>query len=184
MSPVKNLCTMTSYGGIIRIRLQGRSSITSSQPVQTSSPAFHNTYIIHHFDFFASYFIFLNAIPFFQRIRPVFQICLPVIYPVLRILCYSNMLRSFDICQSHCMGMYHFVNHKLVPCLMLPSAPCLNHTIYCLCTIPVSIDPHLCICRIASIVLRPNFSLMYFSQVSLAKGMAFPQFSILHCAPP
>ena len=32
MPPVKNPCVMTSYGGIIRIRLKGRSSITSSQP--------------------------------------------------------------------------------------------------------------------------------------------------------
>ena len=31
MSPVK-IHIMTSYGGIIRIRLKGRSSITSSQP--------------------------------------------------------------------------------------------------------------------------------------------------------
>ena len=30
--PVKIMCMMTSYGGIIRIRLKGRSSITSSQP--------------------------------------------------------------------------------------------------------------------------------------------------------
>ena len=40
MPPVKNLCIMTSYGGIIRIRLKGRSSITSSQPANTSSPVF------------------------------------------------------------------------------------------------------------------------------------------------
>ena len=33
MPPVKNPCVMTSYGGIIRIRLKGRSSVTSSQPV-------------------------------------------------------------------------------------------------------------------------------------------------------
>ena len=32
MPPAKNLLIMTSYGGIIRIRLKGRSSITSSQP--------------------------------------------------------------------------------------------------------------------------------------------------------
>ena len=32
MPPVKNPCVMTSYGGITRIRLKGRSSITSSQP--------------------------------------------------------------------------------------------------------------------------------------------------------
>ena len=30
--PVKNPCVMTSYGGIIRIRLKGRSLVTSSQP--------------------------------------------------------------------------------------------------------------------------------------------------------
>ena len=32
MPPVKNPCIMTSYGGITRIRLKGRSLITSSQP--------------------------------------------------------------------------------------------------------------------------------------------------------
>ena len=32
MPPVKNPCVMTSYGGIIRIRLKGRSLVTSSQP--------------------------------------------------------------------------------------------------------------------------------------------------------
>ena len=32
MPPAKNLLIMTSYGGIIRIRLKGRSSGTSSQP--------------------------------------------------------------------------------------------------------------------------------------------------------
>ena len=32
MPPVKNRTTMTSYGGIIRIRLKGRRSIPSSQP--------------------------------------------------------------------------------------------------------------------------------------------------------
>jgi len=32
MPPVKNLCRMTSYGGITRIRLKGRSLRTSSQP--------------------------------------------------------------------------------------------------------------------------------------------------------
>ena len=35
----KSLC-MTSYGGIIRIRYKGRSSITSSQPANTSSPVY------------------------------------------------------------------------------------------------------------------------------------------------
>ena len=32
MPPVKNPCVMTSYGGITRIRLKGRSLSTSSQP--------------------------------------------------------------------------------------------------------------------------------------------------------
>ena len=32
MPPVKNPGIMTSYGGITRIRLKGRSLITSSQP--------------------------------------------------------------------------------------------------------------------------------------------------------
>ena len=40
MPPVKKSLNMTSYGGIIRIRLKGRSSITSSQPAYTSSPVF------------------------------------------------------------------------------------------------------------------------------------------------
>ena len=39
MPPVK-IHLMTSYGGIIRIRLKGRSSVTSSQPANTSSPVF------------------------------------------------------------------------------------------------------------------------------------------------
>ena len=40
MPPVKKPCVMTSYGGIIRIRLKGRCSVTSSQPANTSSPVF------------------------------------------------------------------------------------------------------------------------------------------------
>ena len=32
MPPEKNPCIMTSYGGITRIRLKGRSLSTSSQP--------------------------------------------------------------------------------------------------------------------------------------------------------
>ena len=32
MPPVKNPYKTTSYGGIIRIRLKGRSLVTSSQP--------------------------------------------------------------------------------------------------------------------------------------------------------
>ena len=40
MPPVEKLRTMTSYGGITRIRLKGRSWITSSQPACTSSPVF------------------------------------------------------------------------------------------------------------------------------------------------
>ena len=42
MSPVK-IHIMTSYGGIIRIRLKGRSSITSSQPAN-ELPCFCKTY--------------------------------------------------------------------------------------------------------------------------------------------
>ena len=34
----KKSLSMTSYGGIIRIRLKGRSLMTSSQPANTSSP--------------------------------------------------------------------------------------------------------------------------------------------------
>ena len=49
MPPVKNPCVMTSYGGIIRIRLKGRSLITSSQPANTSSPVFISLNIIHPF---------------------------------------------------------------------------------------------------------------------------------------
>ena len=37
---------MTSYGGIIRIRFKGRSSITSSQPANTSSPVFISIIIL------------------------------------------------------------------------------------------------------------------------------------------
>ena len=44
MPPVKNPCETTSYGGITRIRLKGRSSITSSQPAHTSSPVFIYVY--------------------------------------------------------------------------------------------------------------------------------------------
>ena len=40
MPPIEKLRMMTSYGGITRIRLKGRSSITSSQPARTSSPVF------------------------------------------------------------------------------------------------------------------------------------------------
>ena len=47
MPPVKNPCVMTSYGGIIRIRLKGRSLITSSQPANTSSPVFISLISIH-----------------------------------------------------------------------------------------------------------------------------------------
>ena len=46
MPPVK-IHLMTSYGGIIRIRLKGRSSLTSSQPVYTSSPVFSSLKIIY-----------------------------------------------------------------------------------------------------------------------------------------
>ena len=44
MLPVKNLLMTTSYGGIIRIRLKGRSWMTSSQPASTSSPVFCSIY--------------------------------------------------------------------------------------------------------------------------------------------
>ncbi len=47
MPLVKNRIMMTSYGGIIRIRLKGRSWITSSQPAITSSPVLF-LIIIHH----------------------------------------------------------------------------------------------------------------------------------------
>ena len=47
MPPVKNPCVMTSYGGITRIRLKGRSSVTSSQPANTSSPVFISFISIH-----------------------------------------------------------------------------------------------------------------------------------------
>ena len=46
MPPVK-IHLMTSYGGIIRIRLKGRSSLTSSQPANTSSPVFTSLKIIY-----------------------------------------------------------------------------------------------------------------------------------------
>ena len=41
----KKSSRMTSYGGIIRIRLKGRSLITSSQPANTSSPVYLIKYI-------------------------------------------------------------------------------------------------------------------------------------------
>ena len=44
---------MTSYGGIIRIRLKGRSSITSSQPAYTSSPVFISSVLYHIFNVIA-----------------------------------------------------------------------------------------------------------------------------------
>ena len=50
MPPAKNLLIMTSYGGIIRIRLKGRSSITSSQPAN-ELPCFYqicNVSMLNH----------------------------------------------------------------------------------------------------------------------------------------
>ena len=48
MSPFKTASLQTSYGGIIRIRLKGRSSITSSQPaVQAPLSIFDCGIIIH-----------------------------------------------------------------------------------------------------------------------------------------
>ena len=46
MPPVKNPCVMTSYGGIIRIRLKGRSLITSSQPA-SQAPLYLFYFSIH-----------------------------------------------------------------------------------------------------------------------------------------
>ena len=64
MPPAKNLLIMTSYGGIIRIRLKGRSLRTSSQPAFTSSPVFvcreYSTPIgekMQGFSFFAACFV-------------------------------------------------------------------------------------------------------------------------------
>ena len=58
MPPVKNPCVMTSYGGIIRIRLKGRSSVTSSQPAIQAPLFYFYTRIINDMqserkDFFA-----------------------------------------------------------------------------------------------------------------------------------
>ena len=51
MPPVKNPCVMTSYGGIIRIRLKGRSLITSSQPApQAPLYLFRLTLYTCHFE--------------------------------------------------------------------------------------------------------------------------------------
>jgi len=48
VSPFKTASLQTSYGGIIRIRLKGRSSITSSQPaVQAPLSIFDCGIIIH-----------------------------------------------------------------------------------------------------------------------------------------
>ena len=51
MPPVKNPCIMTSYGGITRIRLKGRSLITSSQPA-SQAPLYlfvRVLYIVGHY---------------------------------------------------------------------------------------------------------------------------------------
>ena len=47
MPPVKNPCETTSYGGITRIRLKGRSSITSSQPASQAPLYLFVGHIIH-----------------------------------------------------------------------------------------------------------------------------------------
>ena len=58
----KSLC-MTSYDGIIRIRLKGRSSITSSQPVTTSSPLLPNYNIPPDFILQLLFSLFSNLMP-------------------------------------------------------------------------------------------------------------------------
>ena len=62
MPPVKNLSEMTSYGGIIRIRLKGRSLITSSQPAITSSPVFIC------YDYYISGIIIMQAPLYFRQL--------------------------------------------------------------------------------------------------------------------
>ena len=57
MPPVEKLRTMTSYGGITRIRLKGRSWMTSSQPACTSSPVFVCKSIIYRFFHNCKYFL-------------------------------------------------------------------------------------------------------------------------------
>ena len=47
MPPVKNPCETTSYGGITRIRLKGRSSSTSSQPASQAPLYLFVGHIIH-----------------------------------------------------------------------------------------------------------------------------------------
>ena len=47
MPPVKNPCVMTSYGGITRIRLKGRSLSTSSQPASQAPLYLFVERIIH-----------------------------------------------------------------------------------------------------------------------------------------
>ena len=47
MPPVKNRSEMTSYGGITRIRLKGRSSSTSSQPAAQAPLYLFVGHIIH-----------------------------------------------------------------------------------------------------------------------------------------
>ena len=49
MPPVKNPC-VTSYGGIIRIRLKGRSSVTSSQPA-SQAPLYLFRFILYTYHF-------------------------------------------------------------------------------------------------------------------------------------
>ena|GEM_PF-4972401 len=64
MPPVKNRPMMTSYGGIIRIRLKGRSWMTSSQPA-TQAPLFLLIVIIHLN--FQSSRVFLEKIQYVQN---------------------------------------------------------------------------------------------------------------------
>ena len=60
MPPVKNPCVMTSYGGIIRIRLKGRSSITSSQPA--SQAPLYLFYLALYIRFYESTIDFLKIL--------------------------------------------------------------------------------------------------------------------------
>ena len=64
MPPVKNRPMMTSYGDIIRIRLKGRSWMTSSQPA-TQAPLFLLIVIIHLN--FQSSRVFLEKIQYVQN---------------------------------------------------------------------------------------------------------------------
>ena len=75
----KSLC-MTSYDGIIRIRLKGRSLSTSSQPANTSSPVFYvnNCYNTNYY--YCQFCVIRSS---------------PINFPYLSFLLYLNHIRVY-----------------------------------------------------------------------------------------